>query len=247
MWNLPVKWYSTNTAYNIVSIFDQVLGIIILEIGGCEGRHIKVMVNLNLLKPLLCARMVQYVGNSRFLGKKIKEKVQDDRTVIKPNCGSSEDSRSNSDEYSGKISDSAEIAKEVVVTIKEDKDYVAMDLEVFSTVVEELSYRVSVMVEGESSFPMFQLKQRVTLSKDEISNEDAKVKRRKFLELALVYNDVFANSNPSNYDEVLHDKRGVYRSRRLEDGEGKAGALVVVENGARIGNLSWRMMDEVAV
>ncbi|KAK6154992.1 hypothetical protein DH2020_009240 [Rehmannia glutinosa] len=53
IWNLPYHWMSIETGKKIGSKFGKISDIIIPETGSAKGRHLKLLVEVNLDKPLL--------------------------------------------------------------------------------------------------------------------------------------------------------------------------------------------------
>ncbi|KAK6158751.1 hypothetical protein DH2020_006065 [Rehmannia glutinosa] len=52
-WNLPNHWISTDTGLEIGKLFSEIRDMMIPEFGSTKGRFIKVLVPVNLYKPLL--------------------------------------------------------------------------------------------------------------------------------------------------------------------------------------------------
>ncbi|XP_027158439.1 uncharacterized protein LOC113760064 [Coffea eugenioides] len=59
VWNLPVHWISKEAGKKIGSIFRHVRDVIIPQTGGKEGRHLKLLVMVNISKPLLRGTIVK--------------------------------------------------------------------------------------------------------------------------------------------------------------------------------------------
>ncbi|XP_027071971.1 uncharacterized protein [Coffea arabica] len=59
VWNLPVHWMSKEAGKKIGSIFHQVREVIVPQTGGKEGRHLKLLVVVNICQPLLRGTIVK--------------------------------------------------------------------------------------------------------------------------------------------------------------------------------------------
>nr|XP_027093820.1 uncharacterized protein LOC113714231 [Coffea arabica] len=53
LWNLPVHWLSRAVGLKIGGIFKSVRGVILPGSGGKEGRHMKIMAEVDITKPLV--------------------------------------------------------------------------------------------------------------------------------------------------------------------------------------------------
>ncbi|XP_027169532.1 uncharacterized protein LOC113774320 [Coffea eugenioides] len=62
VWNLPMHWISKEVGRKIGAVFKQVKDVIILQMGGKEGRHLKMFVTMDLSKPLLRGTIVKIEG-----------------------------------------------------------------------------------------------------------------------------------------------------------------------------------------
>ncbi|KAL3506663.1 hypothetical protein ACH5RR_032045 [Cinchona calisaya] len=67
LWNLPLQWFSKSVVRKIGSIFLDVKDVIISQIGGKEGRHVKLQVLVDLAKPLLHGTTITFNGISRWV------------------------------------------------------------------------------------------------------------------------------------------------------------------------------------
>lgn len=53
IWNLPIHWITKEVVKKIGGLFESVKQIIIPTIGSKKGRHMKIMVEVDLAKPFL--------------------------------------------------------------------------------------------------------------------------------------------------------------------------------------------------
>ena len=53
IWNIPLHWATKEAGRKIGSIFQQVKEVIIPQNGGKEGKHLKVLVEIDLSTPYL--------------------------------------------------------------------------------------------------------------------------------------------------------------------------------------------------
>ncbi|KAK6160207.1 hypothetical protein DH2020_003588 [Rehmannia glutinosa] len=53
VWNLPLHWVAIDTGFKIGKLFENVLDVIIPEKGSIKGRFVKMLVEINLDKPLI--------------------------------------------------------------------------------------------------------------------------------------------------------------------------------------------------
>nr|XP_027087572.1 uncharacterized protein LOC113709019 [Coffea arabica] len=60
LWNLPVHWLSRAVGRKIGGIFKSVRGVIIPGSGGKEGRHMKIMAEVDITKPLLRGTKINF-------------------------------------------------------------------------------------------------------------------------------------------------------------------------------------------
>ena len=58
IWNLPVHWLSKEVGRKIGAVFKDIKDVVISHIGGKDGRHLKVLVHVDLSKPLLRGTLV---------------------------------------------------------------------------------------------------------------------------------------------------------------------------------------------
>ncbi|XP_027158449.1 uncharacterized protein LOC113760073 [Coffea eugenioides] len=59
VWNLPIHWITKEIGRKIGAVFHQVKDVIIPQMGGKEGRHLKMFVTVDLSKPLLRRTIVK--------------------------------------------------------------------------------------------------------------------------------------------------------------------------------------------
>lgn len=58
-WNLPFHWIAKETGFKFNNLFCEVLDVMILESGSKLGRHLKILVEINLDRPLLRGIMIK--------------------------------------------------------------------------------------------------------------------------------------------------------------------------------------------
>lgn len=52
-WYIPIQWLSTETEWKIRKIFNRCFNVIILENESTDGRYVKLLVEVDLSKPLI--------------------------------------------------------------------------------------------------------------------------------------------------------------------------------------------------
>lgn len=62
LWNLPLNWLTKETAKKIGSAIGVVKESIVPEIGSKEGRHMKILVEIDITQPLMHGTFVK-LGN----------------------------------------------------------------------------------------------------------------------------------------------------------------------------------------
>ncbi|KAL3535911.1 hypothetical protein ACH5RR_004372 [Cinchona calisaya] len=67
IWNLPVHWISKETGIKIGKIFSEAKNIIIPLIGGKEGRHIKISVDVDVTQPFIRGTTVKVNGVTKWV------------------------------------------------------------------------------------------------------------------------------------------------------------------------------------
>nr|XP_027076011.1 uncharacterized protein LOC113699853 [Coffea arabica] len=67
LWNLPVHWLSREIGRKIWGVFKEVRDVVIPQVGGKEGRHPKVLVMVDLSKPLLRGTVVRIAGTGKWI------------------------------------------------------------------------------------------------------------------------------------------------------------------------------------
>lgn len=60
VWNVPIHWMSLESRKKIGTLLGQVRDVMLVEAGGREGRHVKVLVDLDLTKPLIRGTTLKY-------------------------------------------------------------------------------------------------------------------------------------------------------------------------------------------
>ncbi|XP_027061100.1 uncharacterized protein [Coffea arabica] len=66
-WNLPVHWISKEVGWKIGSIFQEVKEVIVPQVGGKEGRHLKLLVLVDITSPLLRGTTVKLKGALKWI------------------------------------------------------------------------------------------------------------------------------------------------------------------------------------
>lgn len=67
VWNLPVHWVTREVGRKIGVVFKQVKDVIIPQLGGKEGRHLKTLALVDLSKPLLRGTIVKTEGTMKWV------------------------------------------------------------------------------------------------------------------------------------------------------------------------------------
>ncbi|XP_027152250.1 uncharacterized protein LOC113752331 [Coffea eugenioides] len=67
LWNLPVHWLSKEIGRKIGAVFKEVRDVVIPQVGGKEGRHLKALVMADLSKPLLRGTVVRIAGTGKWI------------------------------------------------------------------------------------------------------------------------------------------------------------------------------------
>ncbi|KAK6145506.1 hypothetical protein DH2020_022326 [Rehmannia glutinosa] len=75
IWDLPHNWISTETGMRIGKMFHSMSDIYIPESGSIKGRHIKLLVAINLKKPLLRGASIKLGGVAKWVNFKYEKMV----------------------------------------------------------------------------------------------------------------------------------------------------------------------------
>ncbi|XP_027152214.1 uncharacterized protein LOC113752292 [Coffea eugenioides] len=67
VWNLPVHWLLKDVGRKIGLVFKGVREVIVPQIGGKEGRHLKLLVDADISRPLMRGTTVQLNGTIKWL------------------------------------------------------------------------------------------------------------------------------------------------------------------------------------
>nr|XP_027108780.1 uncharacterized protein LOC113728590 [Coffea arabica] len=67
IWNLPLHWVTKEAGRKIGGIFAGVREVIIPQGGGKEGKHLKILAEVNLKEPLPRGSMVKSNGGTRWI------------------------------------------------------------------------------------------------------------------------------------------------------------------------------------
>lgn len=66
-WEIPPQWLTSATVWKIGRVFSQVLNVIIPETGSKDGRLAKMLVEVDLSKPLIRGTSIKYEGDKRWI------------------------------------------------------------------------------------------------------------------------------------------------------------------------------------
>ncbi|XP_027182378.1 uncharacterized protein LOC113780799 [Coffea eugenioides] len=67
LWNLPIHWITKEIGRKIGGVFSSVKEVIIPNGGGKEGKHLKILVEMDLSRPLLRGTTVKWEGSARWI------------------------------------------------------------------------------------------------------------------------------------------------------------------------------------
>ena len=67
VWNLPVHWITKEAGWKIGAVFHEVKDVVVPQVGGKEGRHLKLLVVLDTSLPLLRGTTVKVNGILKWL------------------------------------------------------------------------------------------------------------------------------------------------------------------------------------
>lgn len=67
VWQVPTQWLTSETIRKIGKIFAQCSNVIILENGSTEGRYAKMLVEVDLSKPLIRGTSIRFEGDRRWV------------------------------------------------------------------------------------------------------------------------------------------------------------------------------------
>lgn len=67
VWNLPVHWISKEAGRKIGAVFLEVKDVIVPQVGGKEGRHLKILVSVDMSQPLLRGTTVTMNGTCKWI------------------------------------------------------------------------------------------------------------------------------------------------------------------------------------
>ena len=63
MWNLPIHWLSKAVGFKLGQMFSAVKEVIIPPGGGKEGRHMKILAEVDISQPLARGTTIKFNGN----------------------------------------------------------------------------------------------------------------------------------------------------------------------------------------
>lgn len=81
IWNIPLHWVTKEAGRKIGSIFPKVYEVVVPQSGGKEGKHLKILVEINLSAPLPRGIMVSCNGERRWIAFRY-EKCPDSALVV---------------------------------------------------------------------------------------------------------------------------------------------------------------------
>ncbi|XP_027157908.1 uncharacterized protein LOC113759531 [Coffea eugenioides] len=73
VWNLPIHCLSKAVGKKVGTIFNEVKDVLIPQTGGKEGKHMKLLVVVDIKQPLLRGTMVQINGMGKWLSFKYEK------------------------------------------------------------------------------------------------------------------------------------------------------------------------------
>lgn len=66
-WRIPVQWLSSETIWRLGGIFNKCLKVVIPEYGNREGRYAKLLVEIDLMKPLIRGTKLRCKGDMKWV------------------------------------------------------------------------------------------------------------------------------------------------------------------------------------
>lgn len=73
VWHIPTQWLSSETAWKLGKLFKKCLNVVIPESGSKEGRVVKILVEIELNKPLVRGTFVRFEGDRRWVSFKYEQ------------------------------------------------------------------------------------------------------------------------------------------------------------------------------
>nr|XP_027124002.1 uncharacterized protein LOC113740657 [Coffea arabica] len=73
VWNLPIHCLSKAVGKKVGTIFNEVKDVLIPQTGGKEGKHMKLLVMIDIKQPLLRGTTVQIIGVNKWLAFKYEK------------------------------------------------------------------------------------------------------------------------------------------------------------------------------
>ncbi|KAL3516820.1 hypothetical protein ACH5RR_023722 [Cinchona calisaya] len=67
VWNLPIHWFSKEVGRKIGQVFHNVIDVKIPETGSKEGRHIKLLVEMDVNQPIVRGTTIKWNGKAKWL------------------------------------------------------------------------------------------------------------------------------------------------------------------------------------
>lgn len=65
-WHIPIQWLSAETGWKIRKIFNRCFNIIILENESKDGRYVKLLIEVDLSKPLVRGTKIRLEGENKM-------------------------------------------------------------------------------------------------------------------------------------------------------------------------------------
>lgn len=72
IWNLQIHWISKPIGRKIGAIFQNIKEVIVPQIGGKEGKHLKILVTADISQPILRGTIVQMNRTTKWVSFKYK-------------------------------------------------------------------------------------------------------------------------------------------------------------------------------
>lgn len=66
IWHLPIHWYSKTAGFKIGRIFNSVQEVLLPQGGGKEGKHMKILAEVDITQPLARGTQVKLNGVAIF-------------------------------------------------------------------------------------------------------------------------------------------------------------------------------------
>lgn len=67
VWHIPNHWLSLETGWKVGNLFKKCYNVVIPKTGSKDSRHIKLLIELKLNKPLLRGTNLKFEGESTWI------------------------------------------------------------------------------------------------------------------------------------------------------------------------------------